>query len=503
MNTDRYHEVERRLWASIGLDPVERVVTLERLGTTARVLEVGEGPPILFVHGASASGANWAPLVAHLEGFRCLLLDRPGCGLSAPLDADLSDLDRFGAVAGELVSDVLDGLDVPTAHIVATSLGGHYALRSAAAHPDRIDRMVEFGFVPGAPLTQLPMSMRIAAVPGLGKLMTSIPPTRGAVRMVLRQLGMGAALKDGRISPELFDWFHALLRHTRTMRSDSNVPRALVQKAGTGAETLPASLLAEVRCPILFAWGETDPMGGADVAKLFVSLVPESKLELWPETGHAPWIEHPERAAALVADFLADDPHRIQEIEATASDAARGSAQRGPRETGAAADVKKILVSGCLNGRPIRFNETNVEIESAIWDRWESEGRLVSFCPELAAGFGVPRPPAEIVGTSASVVLQRRGAVLEDTGTDVTEMFITGAELAVERALSAGCVAAVLTDGSPSCGTTYIYDGGFAGGVTPGMGVTAQLLTDRGIAVFAESQIEQADQFLRSAPDTG
>lgn len=164
--------------------------------------------------------------------------------------------------------------------------------------------------------------------------------------------------------------------------------------------------------------------------------------------------------------------------------------------------MKKILVSGCLNGRPIRFNETNVEVESAIWDRWQVEGRLVSFCPELAAGFGVPRPPAEIVGASASLVLQRRGVVLEDNGTDVTEMFITGAELAVERAIADGCVAAVLTDGSPSCGTTYVYDGDFAGGTTPGMGVTAQLLTDRGFVVFAETQIEQADRYLRSEADT-
>lgn len=163
--------------------------------------------------------------------------------------------------------------------------------------------------------------------------------------------------------------------------------------------------------------------------------------------------------------------------------------------------MRKILVSGCLNGRPIRFNETNVEVESDIWNRWQAEGRLVSFCPELAAGFPVPRAPAEIVGTTASVVLQRGGVVLEDNGNDVTAMFVAGAELAVERALAAGCVAAVLTDGSPSCGTTYVYDGEFMGGTTPGMGVTAQLLADRGIAVFAETQIEEADQFLCSEPD--
>ncbi|MGI9666213.1 MAG: DUF523 domain-containing protein [Acidimicrobiia bacterium] len=162
--------------------------------------------------------------------------------------------------------------------------------------------------------------------------------------------------------------------------------------------------------------------------------------------------------------------------------------------------MRKLLVSGCLNGRPIRFNQTNVEVESAIWDRWAAEGRLVAFCPELAAGFPVPRPPAEIVGSTATQVVLGAGQVLEDNGNDVTSQFIEGARLAVERAVGQGCVAAVLTDGSPSCGTTYVYDGSFTGGTVPGMGVTAQLLQEAGIAVFAEDQIEEADQFLRSEP---
>ena len=70
------------------------------------------------------------------------------------------------------------------------------------------------------------------------------------------------------------------------------------------------------------------------------------------------------------------------------------------REVGVAShesggDMGRVLVSGCLNGRPIRYNATGVDVESEIWDRWEQEGRLVHFCPELAAGFSVPRPPAE------------------------------------------------------------------------------------------------------------
>lgn len=304
MNVERYLAVEHRLWASLDVEPIEHRVRLERLDTTVRVAEIGEGPAVLFIHGASSSGANWAPLVARLNGFRCLLLDRPGCGLSDPLDDDLTDLTRFAEVAGALVADVVEGLGRTSVDVVATSLGGHYALRGAATHPDRIRRLVEFGYVPGAPLIRLPMSMRLAKIPGAQRLMTSIPPTRGAVRSILRQLGMGAALKDGRISPEMVDWFHALLRDTPTMRNDSNAPRELAQKAGTGTDALPVSLLSDVQCPIVFAWGEDDPLGGADVARSFVPLISGAELRLWPETGHAPWMEHPQRAADLVYGFL-------------------------------------------------------------------------------------------------------------------------------------------------------------------------------------------------------
>ena len=159
--------------------------------------------------------------------------------------------------------------------------------------------------------------------------------------------------------------------------------------------------------------------------------------------------------------------------------------------------VARVLVSGCLNGPAIRFNATNVVVESPIWDRWAAEGRLVAFCAELAAGFSIPRPPAEIIGGDGTSVICGIGSVAEDNGTDVTEQFMRGAQLAVAHAVANGCVAAVLTDGSPSCGSTYIYDGSFDGGTKDGTGVVAQLLIENGISVFPESQLEQADRFVR------
>lgn len=170
-----------------------------------------------------------------------------------------------------------------------------------------------------------------------------------------------------------------------------------------------------------------------------------------------------------------------------------------PRGAAPSPAPAKVLVSGCINGAPIRFNQTNVRVESAIWDRWLVEGRAVAFCAELAAGFPVPRRPAEVVGGSADDVFGNRARVLEDDGNDVTDQFVLGAELALERALEEGCVVAVLTDGSPSCGSSYVYDGSFGGGTHPGRGVVAQLLVDHGIPVFSESELAEADQILRHA----
>ncbi len=117
--------------------------------------------------------------------------------------------------------------------------------------------------------------------------------------------------------------------------------------------------------------------------------------------------------------------------------------------------------------------------------RWQKEQRLVIHCPELAAGLPTPRPPAEIV--SGDNKTQDR--IIEITGKDVTEHYQLGAWLALRTAQNAGCTAALLTDGSPTCGSQFIYDGSFSGRRKSGMGVAASLLSAHGIAVFSENNL--------------
>lgn len=153
--------------------------------------------------------------------------------------------------------------------------------------------------------------------------------------------------------------------------------------------------------------------------------------------------------------------------------------------------MDKILISACLMGRPVRYDGKGKPLHHPAIARWQEEGRLVVFCPEQAGGLPTPRPPAEIEnGLTGDDVLQSRARVLEVTGGDVTAEFIDGGRKAVELARQQGCRYALLIDGSPSCGSGFIYDGSFSGTRHAGFGVTAALLQQAGIFVFSDRQVE-------------
>jgi pimeloyl-ACP methyl ester carboxylesterase len=302
----RYREAERVLWASFSVEPRERWIDLAHTGTAVRVQEVGEGPPVLFVHGATNAGTSWVPLVAHLPDFRCLLLDRPGCGLSVPLPFDLEDPDRRDAFADRLVAEVLDGLGLVRAHVVGTSFGGYLVLRGAAARPERVDHLVIQGWTIGAPMARTPLAMRLAVVPGLNRLLTAVPPTRGSVRALFRQIGLRQALASGAISDEAIDWFLALLRDTDTLRNEiDSAPGTVRPLRGAGtALLLDDALLARVTAPTGFLWGSEDPFGGRATAEAFTTRLPNAELEVLEGAGHAPWMDDATHAAAVTRRYL-------------------------------------------------------------------------------------------------------------------------------------------------------------------------------------------------------
>jgi len=157
----------------------------------------------------------------------------------------------------------------------------------------------------------------------------------------------------------------------------------------------------------------------------------------------------------------------------------------------------KILVSACLVGERVRYDGMALVCKNRILESWRQEGRVLAFCPEVAAGLTVPRSPAEIIGEGdGTAVLRRLAKVINRDGKDMTERFVIGAQKALEQVISQSIAFAVMKDGSPSCASSYIYDGSFTGVSEAGKGVTAALFEENDIRVFNEHQMAEAAAYL-------
>jgi 2-hydroxy-6-oxonona-2,4-dienedioate hydrolase len=301
MDEHAYHQAEHALWTDVGVTPAQHRIRLERNAVTVRLQEVGAGPPVLFLHGGpGACGTAWASLVARLPDLRCLLLDRPGCGLSDP--KPLSDPAAVRHETETLVVDVLDALGLDRAHLVGSSHGGYAALHGAAAYPERVDRIVLLGspgLVQGARVT---LFDRLLLAPGARRVFGLFPASERAFRNTLRQLGHSPDLP---ISRAELDWYVALQRHTDTMRNDL----ASMANMGTFRGGFDPSLwigpelLGQVSSPTYLLWGAQEVYGDKDVARRTADALVNAELEI-VDGGHLIWLDAPDHAADVVRKHL-------------------------------------------------------------------------------------------------------------------------------------------------------------------------------------------------------
>lgn len=137
-----------------------------------------------------------------------------------------------------------------------------------------------------------------------------------------------------------------------------------------------------------------------------------------------------------------------------------------------------ILVSACLLGVACRYDGKSKPVEAVV--KLLDKYNLIPFCPEIYGGLTTPRLPSEIVGDR----------VLHSNGTDVTAQYKKGAEEALRLAKLYNCKYAILKEKSPSCGKGKIYSGNFDRTLIDGDGITTRLLTENGIKVLGESEID-------------
>lgn len=280
-----------------------RYVQLET-GEQVHVLEAGNGPPLVLLHGSGVAAWFFLPLLRELEGFRVIAPDRPTQGLSDPID--LPRAAYHETLIGWL-DRLLDALDLDSVALLGHSAGGVLALRYALAHPSRVERLVLIG-PPGLPKTRCPLPYRLMATPGVGELMSRIaPPSPKSMLRFAKFMGEEEAIAK---HPQLLDLFVAAGKDELAASGTTTEVRVLVSPLALLSpygfprrSRVRPDELKRLTVPTLLVWGDREPLGGVAVAREVTELIPDAQLAVLPG-GHVPWLGHPEQAATVAAEFL-------------------------------------------------------------------------------------------------------------------------------------------------------------------------------------------------------
>lgn len=153
--------------------------------------------------------------------------------------------------------------------------------------------------------------------------------------------------------------------------------------------------------------------------------------------------------------------------------------------------VIRIGVSSCLLGEEVRYNGGHKH-NGYVTKTLARYFRFVPFCPEMAIGLGVPRPPIRLVRFDDRV----RARGVDDPDRDVTEALIAyGEEVAHSQADLSGYI---LKKGSPSCGMERVKIYGEKGSpVDSGSGLYAGALMQRLPLLPVEEEGRLMDPVLR------
>jgi len=233
-------DARRRLLA--GAPVTER--RLDLAGVSTAVLEGGDGPPVVLLHGQGGWSGMWMPVIADLvTTHRVVAPDLPGLGASEVPDGP-PDAARVLAWLGELIQHTCPS---PPA-LVGASLGASIAARFAIAHPDRLTRLVLVGAGSLA---------RFRPAPGVALALIRFVarPSERTQQRFLRQV----AVDPTRVRALLGDRWEASQAYNLDRARTPSVRaanRRLLRELGT--RTIPPQELARIAVPTSLIWGRHD-----------------------------------------------------------------------------------------------------------------------------------------------------------------------------------------------------------------------------------------------------
>ena len=284
--------------------PGARVRRLAWSGGTTQVIEIGEGPPLLLIHGGLGEAAQWASILPALaRGRRVLAVDRPGHGLADPFDYRGVDVEPH---ACRFLSDVLDGLGLDRTDVVANSMGGLWSVFLALRAPERFHRLVLIG-APAGMTRAVPGPLRPLGLPLIGAPLGRLAMSRPTEANTRAFWGRILVAHPERLDPVLLAFVVAAQK--RNLRSMVSFAGAILDAGGLRRKLILGERWRDLRVPSVFIWGERDGFGPPDQGEAVASGIPGgARVIRIPDAGHLTWLDAPDAVLAALGEALEPTP---------------------------------------------------------------------------------------------------------------------------------------------------------------------------------------------------
>jgi pimeloyl-ACP methyl ester carboxylesterase len=276
-------EVEAR-WGG----PPSKFVVID--GVRLHYRDEGQGPVVVLLHANYASLFMWDPWVRALEDrYRVIRIDLPAHGLTGPDPRGDYTLEHMQRIFEGFVAE--RGLARFT--VAGTSLGGTIAMRYAALHPERIERLVLLS--PGSLEPRVRGRTTPAAVPRVADLLGYVTPVAFTRFLLANDFGDPSRLDEATVA----EW------HAMWMRAGNRLAmlQLLRQYVSGGVE----DKIRAVSVPVLLIWGEKNRRVPLALAYEFRDLLvhsPDVRLEVLPGVGHMAVQEAPTQTARVMREYL-------------------------------------------------------------------------------------------------------------------------------------------------------------------------------------------------------
>ncbi len=269
--------------------------TTQVKGEHLAYLDVGEGRPVIVIHGFGGSMWQWEHQQVPLSSaFRLLTPDLIGSGLSAKPDIEYRPdemLDYFVAF--------MDALNIQRAALVGNSMGAGLAIGMALEHPDRVSKLVLIDGFPAHVRERL-------TSPSIQRALDTPAPSWLASlgNWLFGSLIIESVLKEMVHNPALLT--PAVVERSNRNRQRPGVMRPLMTARGTLPlwETGYAKRIGQIRHPTLIVWGEEDRVFPIAVGEELHRTITGSSLVRIPNAGHIPQWEQPDLVNPAMIDFL-------------------------------------------------------------------------------------------------------------------------------------------------------------------------------------------------------